>query len=214
MGWEYRYLARTILPTCYPEFSKQNILASGTVSPQGVCASPYDSLKGSAAFWCVTPSSPFLPTSIDLGTASHAHMVEWNCLVVASSCRLCQWCDDMRHSCRYNSTSYLDDMAWAATWLYSATGQIQYLSDAYSYWTQHRNVRRPPPPPCTQQWPIACSITQYQLLVLGQLNLDLCLCLSWPMAQDLFAMTPELHCDVCFAAFHDGMVGAMGLDIC
>lgn len=84
------YLARTILPTCYPEFSKQNILASGTVSPQGVCASPYDSLKGSAAFW-------------------------------------------------YNSTSYLDDMAWAATWLYSATGQIQYLSDAYSYWTQHRN---------------------------------------------------------------------------
>ena len=46
-----------------------------------------------------------------------------------------------RLSARYNSTSYYDDLTWAATWLYSATGQIQYLSDAYNYWTLHRNVR-------------------------------------------------------------------------
>lgn len=45
---------------------------------------------------------------------------------------------------RYNSTSYYDDLTWAATWLYSATGQIQYLSDAYNYWTLHRNVRPQP----------------------------------------------------------------------
>jgi len=41
---------------------------------------------------------------------------------------------------RYNSTSYLDDMAWAATWMYVATGTITYLEDAYNYWTMHRNV--------------------------------------------------------------------------
>jgi hypothetical protein len=32
-------------------------------------------------------------------------------------------------------------MAWAATWMYVATGTITYLEDAYNYWTMHRNVR-------------------------------------------------------------------------
>ena len=31
-------------------------------------------------------------------------------------------------------------MAWAATWMYVATGTITYLEDAYNYWTMHRNV--------------------------------------------------------------------------
>ncbi len=31
----------------------------------------------------------------------------------------------------FNSTSYLDDLAWAAAWLYQATGDAAYLSDAY-----------------------------------------------------------------------------------
>ena len=37
----------------------------------------------------------------------------------------------------YNSTSYRDDLTWAAAWLYKATGDSGYLSDAYYYWTQH-----------------------------------------------------------------------------
>ena len=37
----------------------------------------------------------------------------------------------------YNSTSYRDDLTWAAAWLYKATGDSGYLSDAYFYWTQH-----------------------------------------------------------------------------
>jgi len=31
----------------------------------------------------------------------------------------------------YNSTSYLDDLAWAAGWLNMATGDSAYLNDAY-----------------------------------------------------------------------------------
>ncbi|KAK9826822.1 hypothetical protein WJX81_004238 [Elliptochloris bilobata] len=40
----------------------------------------------------------------------------------------------------YNSTSYRDDLAWAASWMYKATGDQAYLADAYSYWTQHVNM--------------------------------------------------------------------------
>lgn len=37
----------------------------------------------------------------------------------------------------YNSTSYYDDMAWAASWLFQATGQQTYLQDAMSYYVLH-----------------------------------------------------------------------------
>ena len=37
----------------------------------------------------------------------------------------------------YNSTSYRDDLTWAAAWLYKATSDPGYLSDAYYYWTGH-----------------------------------------------------------------------------
>ena len=37
----------------------------------------------------------------------------------------------------YNSTSYRDDLAWAAAWMYRATGDPAYLSDAYTYYQQH-----------------------------------------------------------------------------
>ena len=33
----------------------------------------------------------------------------------------------------FNSTSYLDDLAWAAAWLNMATGDPAYLNDAYRY---------------------------------------------------------------------------------
>ena len=39
----------------------------------------------------------------------------------------------------YNSTSYRDDLTWAAAWLYKATNDPGYLSDAYAFWTEHTN---------------------------------------------------------------------------
>ena len=42
--------------------------------------------------------------------------------------------------CRYNSTSYYDDMTWAATWMYQATKQPTYLNDAISYYVLHSQV--------------------------------------------------------------------------
>jgi Glycosyl hydrolase family 9 len=41
---------------------------------------------------------------------------------------------------RYNSTSYYDDMTWAATWMYQATKQPTYLNDAISYYVLHSQV--------------------------------------------------------------------------
>ena len=32
----------------------------------------------------------------------------------------------------YNSSSYLDDLTWAAAWLYRATGDTAYSDDAYT----------------------------------------------------------------------------------
>lgn len=37
----------------------------------------------------------------------------------------------------YNSTSYFDDLTWAAAWLYKATRDPGYLSDAHSYYNEH-----------------------------------------------------------------------------
>jgi cellulose synthase/poly-beta-1,6-N-acetylglucosamine synthase-like glycosyltransferase len=37
----------------------------------------------------------------------------------------------------YNSTSYRDDLARAAAWMYKATADPAYLTDAYTYYTQH-----------------------------------------------------------------------------
>lgn len=36
----------------------------------------------------------------------------------------------------YPSTSYLDDLAYAAAWLYKATHAYEYLRDAHSYWVR------------------------------------------------------------------------------
>ena len=44
-------------------------------------------------------------------------------------------------TCRYNSTSYYDDMTWAASWMYQATGQATYLNDAITFYVQHSQVR-------------------------------------------------------------------------
>ena len=39
----------------------------------------------------------------------------------------------------YNSTSYRDDLTWAAAWMNKATGDRAYLDDAYKYYVQHAN---------------------------------------------------------------------------
>ena len=44
------------VPVCYPAFSKQNILPTGVVASTAACKSPYDSLAGSAVYWCVALS--------------------------------------------------------------------------------------------------------------------------------------------------------------
>ena len=38
----------------------------------------------------------------------------------------------------YNSTSFRDDLAWAASWMYKATGDPDYLGDAYGFWDTHK----------------------------------------------------------------------------
>lgn len=37
----------------------------------------------------------------------------------------------------YNSTSFYDDLAWAASWLYKATQDPAYLSDAQVWYNEH-----------------------------------------------------------------------------
>jgi endoglucanase len=39
----------------------------------------------------------------------------------------------------FNSTSYRDDLTWAAAWMNRATGDRAYLDDAYKYFVQHSN---------------------------------------------------------------------------
>lgn len=38
----------------------------------------------------------------------------------------------------YNSTSFRDDLAWAASWMYKATQDADYLGDAYGFWDTHK----------------------------------------------------------------------------
>ena len=40
----------------------------------------------------------------------------------------------------YASTGYKDELAWAAAWLYKATGSATYLNAARSYYNQVRDV--------------------------------------------------------------------------
>ena len=37
----------------------------------------------------------------------------------------------------YNDSSYYDDLTFAATWLYRATGDTDYLKDAEAYYVKH-----------------------------------------------------------------------------
>ena len=44
----------------------------------------------------------------------------------------------------YNSTSFLDDLSWAAGWMYRATLDVDYLTDAHKFFEMHRgDVRWP-----------------------------------------------------------------------
>lgn len=38
----------------------------------------------------------------------------------------------------YKSTGYIDELAWAAAWLYKATGTASYLDDARTYYSMVR----------------------------------------------------------------------------
>ena len=40
----------------------------------------------------------------------------------------------------YNSTSWRDDMAWAASWMFRASGDPNYLSDAYGFYRTHKDL--------------------------------------------------------------------------
>lgn len=53
-----RYLSKFRVPVCYPEFHKSNILVNGRVATSAPCKSPYDSLGGSAAYWCAAACEP------------------------------------------------------------------------------------------------------------------------------------------------------------
>ena len=43
----------------------------------------------------------------------------------------------------YNSTSFFDDLAWAASWMYRATQDPAYLTDAVQFFGKHRGDVRP-----------------------------------------------------------------------
>ena len=49
----------------------------------------------------------------------------------------------------YASTGYVDELAWAAAWLFKATGNQQYLTDAKTYYAKverHGNAGFPSVP--------------------------------------------------------------------
>lgn len=53
----------------------------------------------------------------------------------------------------YPSSGYLDDMAWGAVWLYKATNNDSYLSDAQELFTAAQaNTSMSPPTPLAWNW--------------------------------------------------------------
>lgn len=42
----------------------------------------------------------------------------------------------------YKSTGYIDELAWAAAWLYKATGSQAYLADARAYYAKVPSLSR------------------------------------------------------------------------
>ena len=50
---------------------------------------------------------------------------------------------------QYNSTSFLDDLAWAASWLYKATEDSDYLADAINWYGRHIGGSVRSLPPCS-----------------------------------------------------------------
>ena len=45
----------------------------------------------------------------------------------------------------YNSTSYHDDLLWAAAWMYRATREQAYLTDVTHFYAQHLEQASPGP---------------------------------------------------------------------
>ena len=43
----------------------------------------------------------------------------------------------------YNSTSFFDDLSWAASWMYRATKDSAYLADSVQFFGKHRGDVRP-----------------------------------------------------------------------
>lgn len=70
----------------------------------------------------------------------------------------------------YNSTSFRDDLAWAASWMYRATRDADYLGDAYGFWDTHKmlegdyDVRYLVRPPRNQ--PTHCPTVRLEQLLL------------------------------------------------
>ncbi len=47
---------------------------------------------------------------------------------------------DLNLTLLYNSSTYYDDLAWAAGWLYKATKQNDFLLDVYDHCSAHLDV--------------------------------------------------------------------------
>lgn len=63
----------------------------------------------------------------------------------------------------YTSSSYKDDLAWAAVWLYKATGQASYLSDAESFLADKSGVHQDEWTMCWDNMFTPAEIVMYQI---------------------------------------------------
>lgn len=60
----------------------------------------------------------------------------------------------------YKSTGYIDELAWAAAWLYKATREGSYLADAKNYYGQVRTQSRTPHMPYRNWTQASWSLSQ------------------------------------------------------
>lgn len=155
-----------IIIRCDVQYERASIGPTGAIAATtGVCRGPYDALNGSALAWCAAAAfgvSVFGPADIiccccrrpgcaPAGCAPYGALRPSVLVAMTACCELsiapvsiapmliARRCGARR----YNSTSYYDDMTWAATWMYQATKQPTYLKDAISYYVLHSQVRLP-----------------------------------------------------------------------
>lgn len=151
------YSARIRGSVCTTQYERSSIGPTGTIlATSGVCKGPYDALNGSALVWCV-PACLIECKATTLAVAALQPVLQspaaalWPCTAALDAhphpsvaAAAFAGLTVVNTLCRYNSTSYYDDMTWAATWMYQATKQATYLNDAISYYVLHSQVRAAP----------------------------------------------------------------------